>query len=113
MIPGVPPGGWGGGWMWVRGGKRVHPTHVHMHAHARTCTHACMTSYGIPGISPNPMGAAICMKLPCLPCMHVRACTCVHVCACAHVWGHPPTTPYPHPPTPHPQEPQEAKKHQN
>ena len=35
MIPGVPPLGVGG---WVDGdggGERVHPTYMHMHAHAR------------------------------------------------------------------------------
>ena len=28
------------------GGERMHPTYIHMHTHARTCTrtHACMTS---------------------------------------------------------------------
>ena len=52
------------------------------------------------------MGAAICMKLPCLPRMHVCAYMHVHV----HVWGgtpQPPSSPK-HPP-PHPQEPQEAE----
>ena len=52
-----------------------------------------------PGIP--PMGAAICMKLSCLPRACVHACMCMH--ACAHVWGAPPTTPtliHPHPPTP-------------
>ena len=43
------------------------------------------------------MGAAICMKLSCLPHVRVHARTCVHVRACAHVWG---GTPKPHPPTP-------------
>ena len=49
------------------------------------------------------MGAAICMKLSCLPHMHVRVCVCVHVHACAHVWGAPPNQPPPlsiHPPSP-------------
>ena len=102
MILGSPPLG-GGGWVdGDGGGERVYPTHVHMHMHACTHTHMCMTSYEIPGISPNPIGAAICMKLPCLPCMYVHVGMCMHVCTCAHVWGHPPTTP-------HPQEPQEAE----
>ena len=79
LIPGVPPwgmgvGGWG--WVWWVGAP---------HTHAQTCT--CMHTHvwhhkEFPGIS--PMGATICMKLSCLPCMHV------HVCACAHVWGVPP-----------------------
>ena len=45
------------------------------------------------------MGAAICMKLSCLPHVRVRACMCVHACVCAHVWGAPPN----HPPPPEPQ----------
>ena len=101
---GSPPGGWGGGWMGVGGGERVHPTHVHTHVHARTLTRV-WHHREFPGIP--PMGAAICMKLSCLPRMHVRVCVCV--CACAHVWGYPPTTPHPHPPTPPPPEPQGAQ----
>ena len=66
---GSPLGG-GGGWMWVGGGERVPPTHMHMHIwHHRE----------FPGIS--PMGVAICMKLSCLPCMHVHACVCMCMCA--------------------------------
>ena len=38
------------------------------------------------------MGVVICMKLSCLPCMHVHA----HACTC--VWGAPPNHPHP-PPT--------------
>ena len=40
------------------------------------------------------MGAAICMKLSCLPCAYVCVCMCVHARAC--VWRAPPTpTPTP------------------
>ena len=38
--------GWGGGWMGVGGGWGVPPTHVHMHAHARMCTHARTSTCG-------------------------------------------------------------------
>ena len=37
--------------------------------------------------------------------MHVRAHACVHTHVCARVWGHPLTTPNPHPPTPNPHPP--------
>ena len=98
MIPGVPPGG-GGGWMVVgvvRGCTPPTCTCTCMHTCACTCTHV-WHHREFPGIS--PMGLAICMKLPCLPCMHVRACAYVHAHACAHVWGAPQTTPTPiHPP---------------
>ena len=96
--PTLGVGGWvdgGGGW-W-----QGPPTHMHMQAHAH------MTSSGIPGISPNPMGAAICMELSCLPHIHVRA------CACTCVGGTPqppPSTQSPHPPSPpHPQSRREPK----
>ena len=97
---------------WVDGGGgwwQGAPRHMHMHMHVCTCrymhtrthTHTCMydiigNSQGFPK---NPMEAAICMTLSCLPHMHVC------VCACACVWGAPPTTPHPHPNTPHPQPP--------
>ena len=124
MILGVPPWGWGGRWMEVGGGERVTPptcTRMRMYASARTRMHV-WHHREFPGIP--PMGAAICMKLSCLPCMCVRACACMHARACAHVWGHPPTTPHPHPPTfpstppppsTHPPTPRAAgsPKHQN
>ena len=71
----------GGDWfMGLRGG-RMPPTHVHMHMHAHACAYDIIgKSHGIP-----PMGAAICMKLSCLPHMYVHVCVCVHVRACAHV----------------------------
>ena len=60
------------------------------------------------------MGVAICMKLSCLPCMHVHSCVCVYICV-----GHLPTTLHPihsppnylppHPPTPTPQSCRESK----
>ena len=52
------------------------------------------------------MGAAICMKLSCLPRARVRACMCVHVHMCG---GHRPITLHPHTPTPPPPEPQGAQ----
>ena len=91
---GVPP--WGvGGWVeLVGGGEWVHPTHMHMHMHAHTHIWHHREFPGIP-----PMGVAICMKLSCLPHMHVHVCMCVHVHMCG---GHHPTIPHPHPPTPQP-----------
>ena len=81
LIPGVPPGGGdqvdgSGGW-W-----KGAPTHMHMHAHAHayTCVWHHREFPGFPS-----MGAAICMKLSCLPRMHV------HVCGGTPI--HPPTTP--------------------
>ena len=35
--------GCGGGWMWVGGGERMPPTHMHMHVHA--CTHMHMDAH--------------------------------------------------------------------
>ena len=100
---GSPPWGWGvGGWGWwvVKGCP---------HTCAHTCT--CIWHHReFPWIP--PMGAAICMKLSCLPCMHVRACVCVCVCMCACVGG----TPQP-PPTliyqPPPPRAAGSPKHQN
>ena len=92
-------GGGSGGW-W-----EVPPTHVHMHA----CTCAYDNIENSQGFPKNPKEAAICMKLSCLPHMHVQAHVCMHVHACAHVWEAPPTTPHPHPPTPHPNSHREPK----
>ena len=55
------------------------------------------------------MGAAICMKLSCLPRARVRACACVRARVCAHVCGAPPNSPHPHTPTPPPPGPQGAQ----
>ena len=55
-----------------------------MHAHMCTQPHMCITSYSF------SKGAAICMKLLCLTCMHVHVC--IYVCACVgHPSLHPPT----------------------
>ena len=89
VIPGVPSREvWVGGWGWgvVRGCTL--PTCTHMHA----CTQMRMHVWHhreFPGIP--LMGAAICMKLSCLPHMHVRACMrmCVHLCG-----GHPQPSPH-------------------
>ena len=93
LILGVPPGGCGGGWMWVGDGERVPPTHMHIW-HDRE----------FPGIP--RMGVAICMKLSCLPCMHVHGCVCMyaHACTTPSPSTHPPTTPTlsTHPPPPRP-----------
>ena len=114
LIPGVPhPRGWGGGWMGVRGGDRIPPTHMHTHAHVRTRTHAHAT-YDIIG---NPWDfPKIQWEQPFAWNYHVyHACMCVRVRACVrmrvHVCGgHPPTTPHPpiHP-APPPPEPQGAQ----
>ena len=100
---GCPPLGGRGvggcGWGVVRGCPSHMCTCMHTHAHARTHTHV-WHHREFPGIS--PMGAAICMKLSCLPRARVRACACmrarVHVCV-----GHPQTAPTPIHPPPHPQ----------
>ena len=81
-----PLGGWGCGWMGV-GVVRVCP---HTYAHKCACMYMCAhdiigNSQGFPK---NPMEAAICLKLSCLP--HVRVCMHMHMCG-----GHPPTTPHP------------------
>ena len=114
MIPGVPTlGGRGvGGWWWgvVRGCIPSTCTRTHMHACARARTRV-WHHREFPGIP--QMGAAICMKLSCLPCVRVRACACVHEHVCAHVWGSPPN--HPPPPSTQPPTPRAAgsPKHQN
>ena len=88
--------GWGGGWMGVRGGWGVPPTHVHSHAHARTHTHAhaCVVNMIISCKWPPPLG-----EYPGIPYDVIRACMRVRV----HVGGmHPLTNPHTHPPTPPP-----------
>ena len=111
LILAVPPWGVGGG-KWV-------PPHTCTH----TCMHACMHAYDIIGNSQgfpkNPMEAAICMKLSCLPCVHVRVGTCRHVHACAcmcmhvHMCGGTPQPPPTHiHPTPTPRD-TGSPKHQN
>ena len=101
-------GGEVGGWGWgvVRGCTPYTCTHARAHMRTRVWHHR-----EFPGIP--PMGMAICMKLSCLPRMHVRACTCVHVRVCAHVWGVPSN--HPPPPSTHPPTPRAAgsPKHQN
>ena len=103
------PWGWGVGgcgWGVVRGCPSQTCTHMHTHTHAHM--HMCIWHHReFPGIP--PMGAAICMKLSCLPHACVHVCVCVHMCACAHVWGASPNHPHPHPPTPHPQSHREPK----
>ena len=84
--------GVGSGWMGVGDGwwgvVRGCP---HTRAHACTHTHAHACAYDIIGNSQgfpkNPMEAAICMKLSCLPhaCVRVYVCVQVHVHVCAHV----------------------------
>ena len=91
----------GGGWGvrgWVdegRGWLGVPPTHVHMHAHARTCTRGkhdnFMQMAASIGFLWNPR------EYPMMSYAHVHACACV--CTCV---GAPSHHPHPHPPTPHP-----------
>ena len=116
LIPGVPPWGWGG-WADMSGGwwggapyKHTHACmHMCMHAHARTHTYDIIgNSQGFPK---NPMEAAICMKLSCLPHVRVRACACVHVRACVCVCGAPPN--HPPPPSTHPPHPQSRREPEN
>ena len=89
-------GGWVdgvGGW-WKNASKQ--------HAHACACMHV-WHHREFPGIP--PLGVPICMKLPCLPRMHVHVCVCMCTCVGAPL-NHPPP-PNTHPL--HPQEPQEAE----
>ena len=95
----------GCGWGVVRGCPSHTCTCMRTHAHActRMYTHACARAYDIIGNSHgiSPMGAAICMKLSCLPRMCL--CACVHACMCTCVCGAPPKQPpppYTHPPIP-------------
>ena len=96
MIPGV-----------VRGCTPPMCTSMRMHIHAHACMHV-WHHREFPGIP--PMGMAICMKLSCLPRMHVCACMYVHVHMCG---GNPPTTPFHPPPTnhPHPHPPTHPQSH--
>ena len=101
LIPGVPPWGVGGGWMWVGDGERVCPTHVHTHAHARTCAYDIIgKSKGFPQWG-QPFAWNYHVYHACM-CMCVCACMSVHVDMCGR---HPQTTPHPHTPIPHPHTP--------
>ena len=108
MIPGVPSlGGGEGGGMGVgvvRGCIPSMCTCTRMHAHACASTRV-WHHREFPGIP--QMGAAICMKLSCLPHVHVRSC----VCMCTCVGGTPqlPPPPYTHPPPPELQGAQNTK----
>ena len=70
---------------------------MHIHTHACTHTHACVVNMIISCKWPPPLGESMG-----IPYDVIHTCVCVHAHACAHVWGHPLTTPQPHPPTPHP-----------
>ena len=83
------------GWMWVWGGGRVSPTHVHMHAHVHTClhTHIHVTHNNFNYKWQPPWGNP--WEFPMMPY------TCMHVCMHVHVdmyVGHPhhPIHPSPH-----------------
>ena len=104
------PLGVGGGWMGVRGGERVHPTHVHTHMHA--CMHMCIWHHReFPGIP--PWGQPFAWNYHVYhTCMGMRACVCVHMHV--HMCGgtpQPPSTPI-HPPPPTPRA-AGSPKHQN
>ena len=60
------------------------PTHVYMHAHARTCTHAHarVVNMIISCKWPSPLGESLGIPYDVI-CMY----TCMHACACA--WGAP------------------------
>ena len=88
----------GGGWWEGAPHTHAHDTCMHVRAHMRMHVWHHREFPGIP-----PMGAAICMKLSCLPRMHVHACACVRACTCMCTCvGGTPQPPPPHPPTPHP-----------
>ena len=97
-------GGWmgvGGGWMGVGGGWGVPPTHMHMHTHARMCTHtyAHVVNMIISCKWPPPLVEylgipydVICMYL------HMHACVCM--CMCVGCTLSPPPIPSTQPPSP-------------
>ena len=81
--------GWGvGGWGWLG----VPPTYVHMHTHARMCTHAhaCVVSMIISCKWPPPLGESL--EIP-----YDVICVCMCVCMCVGCTLSPPR--HPHPPT--------------
>ena len=106
------PLGSGGRWIVV---EVTRGCSLHMCTHMCKHTHACMCMCvwhhrEFPGIS--PLGAAICMKLSCLPRMHVRVCVCMHACRCMYMCKKftPQPSPNPiHPTPPHPQSCREPK----
>ena len=97
-------GGMGRGWVVVR----VCPPHMCTCMCMHTCTHAYDIIGNSQGFPKNPMEAAICMKLSCLPCAHVCACACMCMC----VGG---TPNHPPPQSTHPRTPRAtgSPKHQN
>ena len=99
MIPGVPPRGWGGGWMGVGGGDRIHPTHVHMHVHACMCVWHHKEFPGIPPMGAGHLHEIIMFTTRACACVCMRAC----VCMCTCVGGTPQPPPTPIYPPPHPQ----------
>ena len=104
LIPGVPLGVAGGGWIVIGGGERVPPTHMQMHA----CG-VCAWAYDIIGNSQvfpqwgwpfawnyHVYHACMCM------CVHVHVCACMCMCVGA-----------PQPPPPqstHPHHPQSSRE---
>ena len=86
------------GWVWVEGGERVPPTHMHTQAHAHTC------AYDIIGNSQRfpQWGQPFAWNY-----YVYHACMCVHACECMCMCVG--CTPHPHPPTPHPQSHRELK----
>ena len=92
--------GWGGGCMGVGGSWGMPPTHVCMHAHARTHAHARVVNMIISCKWPPPLGEYLG-----IPYDVIRAyvCMCVYACMCMWVGctlSPPPTpiAPPPHPP---------------
>ena len=101
--------GVGGGWIGVGGGWEVPPTHVHMHAHARTCMrgkHDNFMQMAAPHWG-NPW------EFPMMSYARARVCACVHACACACVGGTPSPPPSPIHLPPHPPEGGTPKISQN
>ena len=93
---GEEAGGWGGVWGYLGAWGGV-PTCMHMHAHARTCTHTCIE-----------LQMATSMEASMFSMFNMHVCACMHVCMCVCVrmcMGHPlhtHTYPHPHPPICHP-----------
>ena len=101
---GSPPGGWGGGWMWVGSGERVSPTYVHMYVHAHMHTHTHAHTCDIIGNSQRfpQWGQPFAWNYHVY---HVHICMCACACIHMHVYmcGSPKLPPTPIHPPPHPQ----------
>ena len=106
LIPGVPPGGWGG-WVDVGGGWWEGAPHTSAHACACTHAHARAHTYDIIGNSQGfpQWGRPFAWNYHVYHARVCGACTCM--CTC--VWGTPQPPPTPIHPPPNPQSRREPK----